>query len=50
MTRLHSEVRMHGDEMRDLGHALESIVACAGNSNPPDAVPEPYQLDLPGTV
>jgi hypothetical protein len=25
-TRLHSEDRMSGDEMRDLGHALEAVV------------------------
>ena len=26
MTRLHSETRMNGDEMRDLGHGLESVI------------------------
>lgn len=29
MTRLHSEDRLGGDEMRDLGHAVEVVVRLA---------------------
>lgn len=30
--RLHSEERMNGDEMRDLGHAIDHVVRSAKNN------------------
>lgn len=39
-TRLHSERRMDGDEMRDLGHTLAAIVTSCEQLEIPDETPE----------